>query len=448
MRFFLFLFLLGISSSVKAQVEEKKIEVKPTIHLRSFWMNTAYPGQSLKSDYALGISLLASSRITYAKNWTVELGYRAFSNAFSSEIWIPDPTTGQSNRYETGLFDILEPEDRFFGKLELFSLDFSSKKYQFKVGRMPIYTDWVNGQDGRLSPTVVEGLNATFIPSKQWRISLWAIGRMSIRGSSEWLGVGETLGIYPQGRTIFGKQGNYFGNTESKWLGVLELDRQLSNGSKLHYSHTLAQNLFSTSWALFEKNWKINSSTWSIGIQSGIQHGLGTGGNSNSNFAYKNPKDLNYAVSGRFGWGNGRWNSHLSFTHVGGEGRWLSPREWGKDAWYTFIPRERNEGFESVNAWVGYLEYRSEKIPVQVYAHGGFHWLSDAANVAANKYNFPSYRQLNLGLKYQPKKISNLDIHFIFVSKEPLTSEKLTAIQIYNKVELLHFNGIINWKWN
>ena len=365
MRFFLFLFLMGISSNLKAQVEEKKIEVKPTIHLRSFFMNTAYPGQSFKSDYALGMSFLASSRLTYAKKWTFELGYRAFSNMFSSEIWIPDPTTGQSNRYETGLFDILEPKDRFFGKLELFSLAFSNKKYQFKAGRMPIYTDWVNGQDGRLSPTVVEGLNATFIPSKPWRISLWAIGRMSIRGSSEWHGVGETLGIYPQGRSIFGKQGNYLGNTESKWLGITEIDRQFNKGGKFHLSHTLAQNLFSTYWASFEKSRKVRSGTRTLGIQTGVQHGLGNGGNPDLNLTYKSPDDLNYVVSGRMGWRNERWITQANYTHVGGKGRWLSPREWGKDAWYTFIPRERNEGFESVHALVGYVDYRSEKIPVQ-----------------------------------------------------------------------------------
>jgi hypothetical protein len=447
---FLLILLLCLSSSVtlKAQTEEKKIDIFPEAQFRIFWMNTSYPNQDFKSDYALGTSLNLGGNVTYAKRWNFRLGYRSFANLISSEIWTPDPITRQANRYEAGLFDLLNPEDRFFGKLETFSLSYSHENFGVKLGRMGITTDWVNAQDGRLSPTAVEGLNTWVFLNKKWKLNFWAINRMSIRGSSEWLGVGETIGIYPQGRTVSGKPGNYFGQTNSKWLWISELDRQWSGGSKFHFSHTLAQNLFGTYWASFEKNKKIKTTTWTLGVQSGIQQGVGVGGNADANLAYKMPEDLNFAASARLGWRKEHWTTHLNYTHVGGKGRWLSPREWGKDAWYTFIPRERNEGFESVNALVGYVDYRLKKTPIQFYLHGGFHWLSDPADVAANKYNFPSYRQINLGVKYQPEKHKNLDFHFILVSKEPISKEKLQAIQLYNKVELLHFNGIINWKLN
>jgi hypothetical protein len=447
---FLFLLLLLLSCSVDliAQTEEKVIAIVPEAQFRTFWMNTTYSDSKLKSDYALGMSLNLGAKINYTKHWSLQLGYRSFGNVFSSDIWNPDPITGQANRYETGLFDLLDTRDRFFGKLETLSLSYSRDNFGVKIGRMGITTDWVNAQDGRLSPTAVEGVNAWFSTPKKWKISLWAIERMSIRGSSEWLGVGETLGIYPQGRNVFGKPANYFGDTESKWLGISEVDRQWGNGGKLHFSHTLAQNLFSTTWGSFEKSRKTEKGTFTLGIQSGVQHTMGDGGNSDLNLAYKEPGDLNYALSGRIGWRNDRVITHLNYTHVGGNGRWLSPREWGKDAWYTFIPRERNEGFESVDAVVGYVEYRFEKVPVQVYAHGGVHWLSEVTNVAANKYNFPSYRQVNIGLKWQPKGVKNLDFQVILVSKQPLSSENLTPNQIYNKVELLHFNGILNWRWN
>jgi len=442
------IFALGFHFQVKAQKEEKKIDIRPEVHFRTFWMNTSYSDTELKSDYALGMSLNLGAKINYTKHWTLQVGYRSFANVLSSEIWKPDPISGQTNRYETGLFNLLDTRDRFFGKLETLSLGYTKDRFEVKIGRMGITTDWVNAQDGRLSPTVVEGINAWVAPSKNWKISLWAIEKMSIRGSSEWLGIGETVGIYPQGRNVFGKPGNYFGNTESDWLSIVEVDGKLRSGGKLHFSHTLAQNLFATTWGSLEKNQKLEKGTLTLGIQSGVQHTVGEGGNADLSLSYKQPGDLNYAISGRLGWRNERWITHLNYTHVGGKGRWLSPREWGKDAWYTFIPRERNEGFESVDAVVGYLEYRFEKVPVQIYAHGGLYWLSDTSDAAANKYNFPSYRQVNLGIKIQPKRVKNLDFHLILVSKEPITSEKLTPNQIYNKVELLHFNGILNWRWN
>ncbi|RIW12921.1 hypothetical protein D0X99_17645 [Algoriphagus lacus] len=442
------LFLMGLLKTGNAQEEEKKLIVTPDVHFRTFWMNTNYPDQELKEDYALGMSLNLGGILAYQKNWKFHFGYRTFANVASSEIWEPDPTTGQGNRYETGLFDLLDTKDRFFGKLETFSFEYSDKKFGIKAGRMGINSDWINAQDGRLSPTAVEGVTAWFAPDKTWKFLVWGIGRMSIRGSSEWLSVGETVGIYPVGRTVSGKPAQYYGNTASDWLGIWEVDRKIGKDSKIHFSNTVAQNLFSTYWLAFEKNKIVKSGILTIGIQSGFQQGVGNGGDENPDLRYKESEDRNYALSGRIGWRNSKWITHLNYTHVGGEGRWLSPREWGKDAWYTFIPRERNEGFETVDALVGYGEYRFENIPLSVYGHFGIHWLSDPKYAAANKYNFPSYRQLNLGLKYQPKKIKNLDLHFILMSKQPLDTENLTPNQIYNKVEMLHFNGIINWRWN
>lgn len=448
MRFLsVFLLLLGFSSGITAQEQEKKITVKPVIHFRTFWMNTGYPGLEFKKDHALGMSLYAGAGFSYSDRLTLDLGYRTFANVSSSDIWKSDPVSGQANRYETGLFDLLNPGDRFFGRFETFSLGYSGEKFGAKIGRMGINTDWVNAQDGRLSPTAIEGIQLWVQPFPKWKITAWGIGRMNIRGSSDWLGVGETLGIFPQGRSVLGRPGDYFGNTQSDWLGIWEVDRQLGKDSKLHFSNTLAQNLFSTYWLAWEKNQKQETKTLIFGIQAGIQNGLGNGGNEDPALRYKEPDDLNYAISGRLGLKKGSWTTHLNFTHVGGNGRWLSPREWGKDAWYTFIPRERNEGFENVNALVGYGEYRFEKVPLQLYAHAGIHWLSDVQDAGTNKYNFPSYRQINLGLKYQPKTLKGLDFHLILVSKEPLNAGNLTPNQMYNKVEMLHFNGIVNWKW-
>mgnify|MGYP002785622916 CR=1 FL=1 len=290
------IFALGFHFQVKAQKEEKKIDIRPEVHFRTFWMNTSYSDTELKSDYALGMSLNLGAKINYTKHWTLQVGYRSFANVLSSEIWKPDPISGQTNRYETGLFNLLDTRDRFFGKLETLSLGYTKDRFEVKIGRMGITTDWVNAQDGRLSPTVVEGINAWVAPSKNWKISLWAIEKMSIRGSSEWLGIGETVGIYPQGRNVFGKPGNYFGNTESDWLSIVEVDGKLRSGGKLHFSHTLAQNLFATTWGSLEKNQKLEKGTLTLGIQSGVQHTVGEGGNADLSLSYKQPGDLNLSL--------------------------------------------------------------------------------------------------------------------------------------------------------
>lgn len=444
--FFFIPLLSNTITAVVAQQEEKKIIFKPEASFRSFWMQTSYADQALKSDHALGMTAYLGGKWTVRKNWELRVGYRAFGNVASSLIWENDTLTGQPNRYEAGLFDLLQPEDRFFGRLETLSLGYSKPKFGIKLGKMGIQTDWVNAQDGRLSPTVVEGIHGWFAPNRSWKISGWGIHRLNIRGSRDWLPVGQTLGIYPQGRTVAGTAARYFDQTNSKWIGIWELERSFVGGGKFKLTQTIADNLFATYGSSFEQVKLKASGTWSYGIQAGLQHGIGEGGNVDESKRYKDPDDINFSISAKVGWKKGAWELQLSSTQVGGKGRWLSPREWGKDAWYTFIPRERNEGFESVTAVVGYASYRFAKLPLQVYTFAGLHVLPDPTNIAANKYNFPSYRQLNMGLKYAPVQLKNTELHVLLMNKEPLDTQALSPAEVYNKVGMWHLNVMLNWK--
>ena len=62
MRFAVFSFLLlaigFFGETVQAQTEEKekKVVFQPELSFRSFWMNTSYSNEVLRSDYALGLT--------------------------------------------------------------------------------------------------------------------------------------------------------------------------------------------------------------------------------------------------------------------------------------------------------------------------------------------------------------------------------------------------------
>lgn len=440
--------LVSLVFTQAAAQEEKKLAFQPEANFRSFWMQTSYAEQALKSDHALGMTAYLGGKWTVRKNWELRVGYRAFGNVASSSIWENDPLTGQPNRYEAGLFDLLAPKDRIFGRLETFSLGYSKPKFGVKLGKMGIQSDWVNAQDGRLSPTVVEGVHGWFAPNSFWKVNVWGIHRLNIRGSKDWLPVGQTLGIFPQGRTVAGKAASYFGHTDSNWIGIWELERSFAGGGKFKFTQTVADNLFAIYGSSFEQVKLKASGTWSYGLQAGLQHGIGEGGNADESKRYKDPEDLNFSISAKVGWKKGPWELQLSSTQVGGKGRWLSPREWGKDAWYTFIPRERNEGYASVTAVVGYAAYRFADLPLQLYSFAGLHLLPDPADKGANKYNFPSYRQVNMGMKYSPAMYKNTELHLLLMNKEPLEPKALAPVQVYNKVGMWHLNVMLNWKLN
>lgn len=438
---------LVLSFHAKAQESEKKLELVPDIHFRMFWMSTTYPSD-FKNDFALGSSLNLGTRITFAERLQLHIGYRFYGNLWSSDLSSEDPLSGLNNRYEVGLFDLLNYDDRFFGKLETFSLGYSQSNWGLKIGRMGINTDWINAQDGRLAPTAVEGLHTWFSPNSSWDFGFWAINRIGVRGTSKWLGLGESIGVFPEGRDVYGNGSQYAGNTSSNWMGILEVSHQVDKLGKISFSETLVQNISNTLWFQIERNQfqSAEKGSWFSGIQFGFQHGIGDGGNADPMLSYKDPSDVNWVVSGKLGYSKKNWITSISYSHLDGRGRWLIPREWGKDAWYTFIPRERNEGFGNMDALVTYIEYKAGNTGLRPYIHFGFHWLPSLEDFQANKYGFASYRQINLGLKYKPNKLKSVDFHLILMNKEALGSKSLTPKQRYNKFEMLHVNGMLNWR--
>jgi hypothetical protein len=431
-----------------AQETEKKFQVAPVASLRMYWMSTNYPA-TYKDDYALGTSLYLGAKLNYTKNLELKIGYRMFADVWSSNLGKRDPVSGGGNRYEVGLFDLQNPDDKFFGKLETLSISYAKENWGFDTGRMGINTDWVNAQNGRLAPTSVEGMKVWFSTQSKWKLSAWGIAKMSVRGTSRWLGVGESIGVFPVARGIDGKPSQYAGNTQSDWIGIVEVDKKWDD-LDLHISNTLVQNISTTGWAELQKTWigEKTSNQWLVGIQGGFQAGIGNGGNGDELFQYKNPNDRNWALSTRLGYSISKWQFNLNYTKIGGIGRWLSPREWGKDAWYTFIPRERNEGNKAIDALVGYVEYHFTKANLVAFAHVGVHWLPDISDPLANKYNFPSYRQLNIGLKYKLHYLKIVDAQFLVMNKEHIGKTLLKPNQEYNKVGMLHVNVILNWNLN
>lgn len=445
MRFLVAFLAFLITAQSFSQEKEQAFKYVPKAHFRTFWMSTSYPSD-FKNDFALGSSLNLGGELNYGDHLKIELGYRFFGNLWSSNLNGLDPLSGQSNRYEIGLFDILNPRDRFFGKIETLSVSYSQNQWGLVAGRMGIDSDWVNLQDGRLAPTAVEGINFWYESENQFKLEYWGIGKISVRGTSQWLSIGESIGVFPVGRDIQGNPSNYFGNTQSKWISIVELSKSWENYTA-KASMTTVQNISNSLWIKGEHRLTKNSK-WLFGAQFGFQHGVGEGGNTDLQLAYKNPEDRNYAVSFRVGYTTKRLKSNLNFTHLGGNGRWLSPREWGKDAWYTFIPRERNEGFSRLTAWTAYMEYKFPTLGLSSYVHVGVHLLQDIDLVEGNKYNFPSYRQMNFGIKYQPKGFQRIDIHAIIMNKEALVKSYLNPNQRYNKVGMIHTNLILNWNLN
>ena len=90
-------------------------------------------------------------------------------NIASSDLAVPDSTTGLFNRYEIGLFDVEQPSHTDgIDRLEELYLRYQLKSSDITFGRQFINTPFLNLQDGRMRPGAVEGI---VIRWKEWELA-------------------------------------------------------------------------------------------------------------------------------------------------------------------------------------------------------------------------------------------------------------------------------------
>jgi hypothetical protein len=122
------------------------------------------------------------------------------------------------------------------------------------------------------------------------------------------------------------------------------------------------------------------------------------------------------------------------------------PREWGRDAFFTFMPRERNEGYGDLHAInivgskiIGKSGFRTDLS----YGH---YYLPDVTNTRLNKYGMPSYWQLNADIRYQAKGFFNgIELQLLYVYKGQLGSNFKNNNYVFNKVDMSLYNFVINY---
>lgn len=439
--------LSGFAQETDTLRSKTKNPVQGTLGFRSYWMSTSY-WEDFKGDFALGQSAFLRLNTNEYKGFSLQGRYAVFGNVWSSDLTAKEPTTGNFNRYEVGLFDVNNPSDRLFGKVEELQIRYHSAKFDVVAGRMNINTPFINTQDGRLSPTFMEGVRLDFEPDKKNRFSAQVIGRMSPRSTSEWFNIGETVGIYPEGQSEFGGPSNYKGNTDSKFIAVTDWQHRTESAIQVQVNHTYVANISSTVFSQALKDWQLanGNNTFVTGLQFIVQNGVGEGGNPELDKRFKNPADLNFILGGRVGIKSKKSVWLLNYTRIDGKGRFLHPREWGKDPFFTFIPRERNEGFERVDAVTTYFQRNILEKGLQFYGFAGLHFLPDPSDIESNKFAFPSYAQANLGGRYSPKGWGKgIDFHMILMSKLNIKSGELKPKWIYNRVNMVHVNFIVNY---
>ncbi len=373
-------------------------------------------------------------------------GIYTVMNMGSSDLTRPDPETGQFNRYEIALFDLENPgKKKDINRLEEAYLKYNLKNSKVILGRQLINTPFINLQDGRIRPTAVEGLWLEWNEFKDLKIEGGWIYAISPRGTSDWHTTANSIGLYPSGLDYTGNKSKYFRSVESNGVAIAGLTKRI-NKIKLQAWDVLSENVFNTAMLQAEIQTSLkDKSTLYAAAQFIRQDAINNGGNDDPAKTYieKGGKAMTFGLGA--GWKERRWETSINYNRITAHGRYLMPREWGKDPFFTFMPRERNEGFGDVHAFMGKINYNFPGNNLKTSLSGGYFKLPAINASRLNKYVVPSYKQVNVDARYSFSKVlKGLETQVLLVGKFS-GSDQLSANALFNKVDMLNFNFIINY---
>ena len=419
-------------------------------HFRTFFMATDNARQL--TDYhacAVGGGLHFASMPF--RGFSFGIGGVFNYNLFSSDLGAQDSLTGANNRYEIGLFDIENARNRNdLDRMEEFWLRYERRNIRLTLGQQAIQTPFINHQDGRMRPTVVNGLwvntplNSTFSIEGGW---LW---RVSPRSTVRWYSVGESIGLYPRGLNPDGSSSGYPEHLESRGIGLVGVRKAWGKKVKMQVWNQYVDQIFNTVFAQTDAKFPLkNNHNFMVGLQLVRQDALASGGNEDPSKTYFSKGSHAYILSTQMGWSRGNWQALAAYTRVTADGRFLTPREWGREQFYTFMPRERIEGSGDVHAATARLHWQNAAKPrFQMGLAYGHFYLPDVRNVRLNKYAFPAFRQVNLDFRYAfGGPFEGLKAQFLYVWKGKLGDVYGNDRYVINRVDMGMYNLILNYTY-
>ena len=436
------------TSKDSLSLKQALLNARWDVNTRTFMMSTHNQGPS-NDAYAVafgaGLGVLTQS----INGWQAGISGFFITKLLSSNLQQPEPSGTLPNRYEAGLFDIQNMTNaNALPRLESFFIKYNHKNSAVVIGKMNLNTPFFNPQDGRMRPTLVEGVWLNSRESKKFNWSGGWIWGVSPRSTVKWYSLSNSIGIFPMGTSVNGQRSNYAGNIQGcSGMAITNISYLPNRFMKIDVWNGFLENVMNTALieARYEK--KLEDKVWYSGFIFLHQNAVHNGGNANPEKTYYEKGSQANALSAQYGFNNGKWNTNINYTHITGDGRYLMPREWGREVFYTFLSRERNEGMGKVHAAMVRTTYSTTNKRLQSSLAYGYYVLPDVRDARYNKYGLPSYHQINLEVNHAFKGfLKGTELRF-------LAAYKINAGQTYgdlkyqfNKVDMLNLNVIVDFK--
>lgn len=386
--------------------------------IRLFAMTEEY--QEPLHDYqaiALGGKLLYTTPKFKNLDATIDAYTTHFITDNISSQNIEPLASNKNSRYVVGLVDSTNYDASSVSNIGEAYLRYRQGQNSITIGRMKLDTPFVNPQDGRMIPTLAQGIWATSSLNDTYRLQAGYINAFWNRNTPQWKSVEDSLGYgYEMGNSAIegvAVAGNYYGNTSSDGLYITNIRYELNKRLRLDLWDYYLQNIFNLSYAQAQYTHPAGSFELSYALQYIHQQQSGDGGNGEDNIATPSNdlKAKSYMQEGEHSNTYGAKAAvkyqksifALAYNKTTDEGRFLFPREWGKEPLFTFQKRERSDGSGNCHAWLATIEHdfvQQGLNGLTIQAGYGQYVKTDPKEWRYNKYGHPSYAQWNIDIFY------------------------------------------------
>ena len=319
---------------------------------------------------------------------------------------------------ELELFDVTHPENRNdLDRLEELYIAYEWKKNKIKYGKQDVSTPLVNMQDTRMKPYVFKGIWGNFWITESTTFNAGWFTEASPRSTTHWYPIAGAIGLYGEGQSTTGLPSDYQGFLSSKGMGILGLEDHRRNlNSQAWFYHI--NNILNTYYLQFDYQIPLQHYALITGIQGVYQQPHNKGGSPDGTHVYYDPTQTTTLVSGRLGFKTPHQTYTVNATTISNSGRFIFPREFGREQFYTTLPRGRIEGLGGASQLV--LKAETEKLfdeKFNGFIAFGRTFTPGRTNFELNKYATADYDHFAANLLFKPRmeEEEGLTIRLLYV---------------------------------
>ncbi|MCB2410687.1 OprD family porin [Hymenobacter lucidus] len=411
-------------------------------HARTLFMATRNRGAA--PDYyaqGVGAGLRYESRAWHGLRVAVEGFFlkNLFSSALAAEPGRPE------SRYELSLCDQEHPHHReILHQVEELWVRWQPRPgLQLTYSRQQLDTPLLNAQDSRLSPNFVQGLWLVARSGPATTVQGGWLTHVAPRSTDRWYSLGESVGRYSMGVASDSSRAEYLGHVSTHGLAVLGVRRTWGHcvtvqGWQYFADQLLATSLLETTVALLRP-----AGTWTASSLLLWQRSLAGSGDQPASERYLELNEQARALSIRLAYQHRTWQCSSQYTRLTAHGRYLFPREWGREPFYTTLPRERIEGAGDVHALGASVAWQKPHGP-RLEAGYGYYNLSREAQL--NKYSLPDFHQLNLSVTHAfTGAADGLRVRTLLAAKWGADRAAYRPDRAVNKMDLQHLTVAVDY---